>query len=271
MAHFLNSSIKFLAARSLFQTSTTNFSYKPRLWTPNESSSESQQYRNEGYKGQNTTDIISELQSLSLKTNVLADIIRGAASKSFSKEITDILSVTPPDDMIEVKRLDGQLYVKPVFYHRILSKAFGVGGWCILPITAPTIVHNTDDTGIYIREYALICDNRYVSQSFGEGTIFARNVNSGVTAANELSKQIALSNCCKELGIGEIINVEEFLVSWRGKYAEQVMCENSRTHEQKFLWRRKFSETAFSFPWIVVEKAKTSQFQDQTVSSDHYD
>ncbi|WP_411023295.1 hypothetical protein, partial [Salmonella sp. s51228] len=106
---------------------------------------------------------------------------------------------------------------------------------------------------------------RYVSQAIGEGTIFTKSATSGVGSAYEIAKQIALSNCCKDIGIGELINSEEFLISWRKKHAEQVMCENSRTHEQRFLWRRKFSDTAFSFPWTVIEKERHS-FQEQNAA-----
>jgi len=74
----------------------------------------------------------------------------GISSQPFSSEAAAILTQEIPFDDIEVKP-DGIIYLPEIKYRRILNKAFGPGGWGLVP-RGETIV-----TGkLVTREYALV-------------------------------------------------------------------------------------------------------------------
>lgn len=74
----------------------------------------------------------------------------GISSTPFSPEAAAILTQEIPFDDIEVKP-DGIIYLPEIKYRRILNKAFGPGGWGLVP-RSETIV-----TGkLVTREYALV-------------------------------------------------------------------------------------------------------------------
>lgn len=74
----------------------------------------------------------------------------GISSTPFSAEAAAILTQEIPFDDIEIKP-DGIIYLPEIKYRRILNKAFGPGGWGLVP-RGETIV-----TGkLVTREYALV-------------------------------------------------------------------------------------------------------------------
>lgn len=93
----------------------------------------------------------------------------------------------------KVKMIDGLIYLPEIKYRRILNKAFGPGGWGL----APRGEHTISPKNIS-REYALICNGRFVSQARGEQDYFDI---SGLPTASEGCKSNALMRCCKDLGI----------------------------------------------------------------------
>lgn len=85
------------------------------------------------------------------------------------------------------------IYLPEIKYRRVLNKAFGPGGWGL----APRGEHNISAKNIS-REYALICNGRFVSQARGEQDYFDIT---GLPTASEGCKSNALMRCCKDLGI----------------------------------------------------------------------
>lgn len=60
-------------------------------------------------------------------------------------------------------RPDGILYLPEVGYRRMLFKAFGPGGWALMPRG-----DYQASEGFVYREYALYCQGRFVAQAYGE-------------------------------------------------------------------------------------------------------
>ena len=80
----------------------------------------------------------------------------GISSSPFSSEAAAILTQEIAFDDIEIKP-DGIIYLPEIKYRRILNKAFGPGGWGLVP-RGETIV-----TGkLVTREYALVAGGQYV-------------------------------------------------------------------------------------------------------------
>jgi hypothetical protein len=57
---------------------------------------------------------------------------------------------------VEIKP-DGIVYLPEIKYRRILNKAFGPGGWGLVPRSESIVTPKT-----VTREYALICHGRYM-------------------------------------------------------------------------------------------------------------
>lgn len=78
----------------------------------------------------------------------------GLSSEPFSKEAAAVLLQETPYDDVEIKP-DGIVYLPEIKYRRILNKAFGPGGWGLVPrgesLVTPKMV---------TREYALVAHGR---------------------------------------------------------------------------------------------------------------
>jgi hypothetical protein len=78
----------------------------------------------------------------------------GISSERFPKESADILLAPVDPAEVEVKP-DGILYLPEIKYRRILNKAFGPGGWGLVPRSESIVTPKT-----VTREYALVCNGR---------------------------------------------------------------------------------------------------------------
>lgn len=78
----------------------------------------------------------------------------GLSSEAFPKEAADILLAEMNPEEIEVKP-DGIVYLPEIKYRRILNKAFGPGGWGLVPRSESIVTPKT-----VTREYALVCNGR---------------------------------------------------------------------------------------------------------------
>jgi hypothetical protein len=84
----------------------------------------------------------------------------GISDKPFPKEAADVLLAATIDDDVEIKP-DGIVYLPEIKYRRILNRAFGPGGWGLVPRSESIVTPKT-----VTREYALICNGRCVPNTF---------------------------------------------------------------------------------------------------------
>lgn len=80
----------------------------------------------------------------------------GLSAAPFPKEASDILLAPTEVDEVEIKP-DGILYLPEIKYRRILNRAFGPGGWGLVPRSESIVTPKT-----VTREYALVCHGRHV-------------------------------------------------------------------------------------------------------------
>lgn len=78
----------------------------------------------------------------------------GLSAAPFPKEAADILLAETEPDEVEIKP-DGILYLPEIKYRRILNRAFGPGGWGLVPRSESIVTPKT-----VTREYALVCNGR---------------------------------------------------------------------------------------------------------------
>ncbi|KAF0982116.1 hypothetical protein FDP41_011977 [Naegleria fowleri] len=202
---------------------------------------------------------ISEPPSPSTITSMRTDISGNGSvysrigSRPFSPEVASILMAPIPDEDIEVKP-DGILYLPEIKYRRILNKAFGPGGWCLIPKSDYKI-----ENGHVIQEFALICHGQFVSQSFGEQTVDTSGYKS-IGSSLEGAKSNALMRCCKDIGIASELWDPNFILEWKEKNVVAVFCEHVKTQQTKKLYRRKDREIGYPY----VEKKSAFSNKDTT-------
>ncbi len=171
---------------------------------------------------------------------------KSMAQEPFSEKIANTLIAPLDPTDIEIKpgkceklMSDGVIYLPEIKYRRILMKAFGPGGWALVPNGPTTLVNRTMS-----REYVLICHGRIVSQSRGEMDLFSED--QAATAA-EGCKSNALMRCCKDLGIGSELWDPAFVVEFKKTHCSCVPVIHLSSSARKMLWRRK--DRKFSSPY----------------------
>ena len=168
----------------------------------------------------------------------------GIAQTRFPDEVTSVLLA--PIDAFDVEiKPDGLLYLPEIKYRRILNKAFGPGGWALMPRSQH---HLQGDT--LSREYALYAYGRFVAQARGEQQVFEK---AGIATASEGVKSNALMRCCKDIGIASELWDPIFIQKWKAKFAAERWVEHSRTKSKSRMWRR--ADRKFDYPYVERDSA----------------
>lgn len=167
---------------------------------------------------------------------------QGAASAAFPPEVSKILGEAIPDEDHDILPT-GEVYVPQVHYRRKLIKAFGYGGWALLPRIEWKL-----ENGIIFREFAMFAGGRYVTEAIGTQAYDPTdNTNSRMTyaEATESAKSDALKKMCKDLGIASECWDRRWCEAWKKKFAVLVTYEEvirgAKTGKKKRAWRRKDS------------------------------
>src|SRR5678816_3824301 len=134
----------------------------------------------------------------------------GMAMEPFPEAARRILAepVNPHD--VEIKP-DGIVFLPGVAYRRILTRAFGAGGWAIAPRSPARYMK---DNNIVAYHGALYCLGRFVAEAVGECFYRDNNPNMSYASCVEGAKTDALGRCCKDLGIG----TEMWDANWREQW-----------------------------------------------------
>jgi hypothetical protein len=151
------------------------------------------------------------------------------ASEPFSTEIGQILAEPINPDDVEIKP-DGVCYLPEIKYRKTLLRAFGPGGFCMVP-KGPHSLNGT----VLSREYALLCHGRFVSQARGSTTIATF---SNPALASEAVRSNALMRCCKDLGIASELWDSAFINAWKDNYAIKRTVTDP-AGRMKVLWSKK--------------------------------
>ncbi|PYI33868.1 Mgm101p-domain-containing protein [Aspergillus indologenus CBS 114.80] len=162
----------------------------------------------------------------------------GLSAEPFPKEAADILLAPTDPEEVEIKP-DGILYLPEIKYRRILNRAFGPGGWGLVPrsesIVTPKMV---------TREYALVCHGRLVSVARGEQDYFSPD---GIPTATEGCRSNALVRCCKDLGIASELWDPRWIRKYKAQYTREAFVEHVVNKRKSKIWVRKDDEV--SYPW----------------------
>ncbi len=166
------------------------------------------------------------------------DHFKGLSAEPFAEQTTTILTAPLNPTDIEITP-DGKIYLPEIKYRRILIRAFGPGGWALIPRGT----HSINSRNIS-REYALFCQGRFVGQARGVQDYFGED---GLPMASEGAKSNALMRCCKDLGIASELWDPSFMRSFKDEFCTQVWVTQGSNPAKKKLWRRK--DRKFDYPY----------------------
>ncbi|GAA5855111.1 hypothetical protein JCM8547_002385 [Rhodosporidiobolus lusitaniae] len=162
----------------------------------------------------------------------------GLSASPFTREQAEILMRPLEHQEIEIKP-DGLLYLPEILYRRILNKAFGPGGWGMVPRGEMTVLKN-----MVTREWGLVAGGRLVSVARGEQTFFDP---SGMPTATEGCKSNALMRCCKDLGIASELWDPVFIRAYKTAHCVEAWTEHVVSKKKQKRWRKKHNK--FDYPY----------------------
>ncbi|KAJ5599521.1 Mitochondrial genome maintenance [Penicillium hetheringtonii] len=162
----------------------------------------------------------------------------GLSAEPFPKEAADILLAETDPEEVEIKP-DGILYLPEIKYRRILNRAFGAGGWGLVPRSESIVTPKA-----VTREYALVCNGRLVSVARGEQDYFSPD---GIPTATEGCRSNALVRCCKDLGIASELWDPRWIRKFKAQHTREVFVEHVVNKRKSKIWIRKGDPV--SYPW----------------------
>lgn len=151
----------------------------------------------------------------------------GAGAEPFPQKALDVLAEPVDRDAVDVRE-DGKAYLPGVHFRRIMNRAFGPGGWALLPRRPPAA-----DRGLVVWHGVLVCLGRFVAEAVGESIYRPNNPNDSYPTSVEKAKTDCLTRCCKDLGIAWEL--------WDKKWTAEWMRERCESFEKdgKTRWRMK--------------------------------
>ena len=157
-------------------------------------------------------------------------LIERAGEMPFPPEVQAILSQDAPEGIIDIKP-NGAIYVSHPYYRDVLDRAFGVGGWALVPLEPPRI---KGDRAIW---YGFLkARGQYIESAYGGCTFVPKNREMNEDDAVEGAKSDCLTRCCKAFPLFRNLWNGDFAAEWKAQYAYQV--ENPNYPGRK-IWKKK--------------------------------
>lgn len=141
------------------------------------------------------------------------DQFRDASADPFDENTSAVLGEPVRAEDCEIKP-DGSVYLPEIKYRRILLKAFGVGGWALIPRGPHSLQGN-----VLSREYALMARGRFVSQARGHAVMTGAFQSTG--SVSEAVRSNALMRCCKDLGVAADLWDGAFVAQWKAQWGQR--------------------------------------------------
>lgn len=160
----------------------------------------------------------------------MVDLIAKSGEEGFSQDVIDVLRAPIDDGIVGIKP-NGIIYVTHIHYRDRLDNAFGVGGWCLVPLDKPRLEGRR---AIY--HGFLKAGGRYIADAIGGCDYIPSNNTMNLDDAVEGAKSDCLVRCCKVLPMFRECWDPEYVDYWKATYAHEVAMPNTRTGRG---WKKK--------------------------------
>ena len=160
------------------------------------------------------------------------DYLKGISSQAVTKDQQEILCAPVDPADVEVKPASFlQVYLSHGKYRERLNKAFGAGGWGMVPVGEPE-----EKAGYLMQKWALWAGDRCLDVSRGAQLLGNEDDDKGMSwdDAEESAKSNAIVRCCKAIGIAAECWDRKWIAGFRENYCVQVWVEG----QKRPLWRR---------------------------------
>lgn len=183
--------------------------------------------------GDGTTKPTVSTQSIPTVPSPLAQmhaLVLRAGEDPFSDKTSAILSEPISDDMVDV-RPEGNIYVSHPHYRSRLDRAFGVGGWCLVPLAPPRV------DGFRVQYYGFLkAAGRFISDAVGGANYVPKNPRDSYDNAVEKAKSDCLVRCCKQLPMFRQCWDKQYADYWLSQYAQEGP---ERDRNGNLIWQKK--------------------------------
>jgi hypothetical protein len=156
----------------------------------------------------------------------------GLVEIKFTPEEEAVLAEAVPADKVLIKP-NGAPYLPHAEYTRWFNRAFGRGGWLLVPVGVPGMANAT-----VICPYVLFIHGKPAALAQGEQEFFNSNKGQSYGDALESTVASALRRCAKHLGVGLELWDRAWLDAWMDATAVRVKVKQ-RDGTIKTQWRRK--------------------------------
>jgi len=157
-------------------------------------------------------------------------LIERAGEEPFPPDVQRVLCEPIDDSLVDI-RPDGLIYVPHAHYRDRLDRAFGIGGWALVPLAAPRIQDNR------VLYYGFLkARGQYVADAVGGAQYYPSNRQGSYDNSVEAAKSDCLVRCCKALPMFRECWDKEYAEQWVAQNAEQVA---SGQHGGQRVWKKK--------------------------------
>lgn len=189
----------------------------------------------------------NNLSSSSEGDGVIDEISSSSSPSLLSSTIINVFSEPVDPELVEIKP-DGSLFLPEIRYRKALLKAFGPGGWCLIPRGPHSLLQ-----GFLSREYALVAYGRhFISQARGyamlqqssqqqNNPLLIMPASMSIASITENVRSNALMRCCKDLGVASELWDVKFVNQWRMQNAMRRQDQRG-----KWIWVKKQNNMANS-------------------------
>lgn len=145
-------------------------------------------------------------------------MVATASEQSFTPETLSILRTPISEYPLQFFSQEAKVPTIPdAVFRRLLSKAFGVGGWALIPSNKPRVRTEDDGTRYIFRDYVLYAHGKFIAHATGRCPTAI-----GLENALEGAKGQALKKCCKDLGMAS----ELWDPTWRRSWGQEPKYED---------------------------------------------
>ncbi|KAH6564104.1 hypothetical protein BASA50_004028 [Batrachochytrium salamandrivorans] len=147
-----------------------------------------------------------------------------------SAAATAVLAAPVLSSNLNIDPVRGWLYLKQEVYVKRLNEALGKGQWCLKPV-GPVCL--TASKNIIYRPFALLHNNRFISEAIGESVLASFPTKEN---AHSWCEYIALVRTCKDLGIASELWDPVFAKKIRSESFESTWVKDPNTGRNTKAW-----------------------------------